>query len=1601
MRTARHGRLGLFVFAWIFALICAACQSAWAVEGSSPRMRIVPGLEEPLVPTGPTSDGDDRALTRAIAAYANPGDAAADFAVRAKPLEAFASRHPSSAWRMAVLSDLALGYYRDGYTLRALSLLEDAWTAGRGVAPDAPARALVDRTLGDLARLHTNLGHAERAEALLREIDDRPVSGRATESVTAAREGVWLMRHDAGNANLCGPIALKSMLRSLHPQSYPPAFINAFKARDYGVSLQELSGLAERAKLPHKLVRRAAGQPVPIPSIVHWKSDHFAAIVGEDGGRLHLQDATVDGGNLWITREALEAESSGYFLVPEQAAEPYRLVALADASIIRGKGGTPNQVPQDTRPDDKKACGGNTSGGNSASMSNSPSMDTQPCKNSCCGAGGMATYAVHTMVVSLNLTDTPVGYTPPKGPDAHTTLTYNQREAFQPAVFTFSNVSPKWTTNWLAYVQDDPRSPGSNVMRYVASGGVNTYSGYSASTGAFTPEPRAAAVLVRTGAASYELRMPSGAVDTYAQPDGATVYPRRLFLTRRADPAGNALTLSYDAQLRLTTVKDATGRNTTFTYGAAATPLLITRITDPFGRSAQLAYDTAGRLVQITDVLGLTSAFTYDSAGLINALTTPYGRSTFAYAGDGNNRWLEATDPLGFTERFEFVHGILTIPFSEPRVPSAPGFNPFNSYINYRNTYHWDRYAFQVARGDYTKARIEHWLHDYATGYTSGTIESTKNPLENRVWYNYPGQPGNIYNGTLDSPYLATRLLGDGTSQYNQFTYNAYGKPLTTIDPVGRKTVFTYAPNNIDLLTVQQQTSTAGTLSTIASFTYNVQHLPLTYTDAAGQTTRYGYNAAGQLATMTNALNQTTTYQYDGFGRLSSIINANGATQSSHTYDTADRIATATDSEGYTLTYSYDAFDRVTQILYPDGTTTQNSYDRLDLASVKDRLGRITRYAHDANRRLTAVADPLGHTTAYGYYANGVISTLTDPKGNVTRWDIDIQSRPVGKRYANGTAETYTYETATSRLKSVKDALNQVKTFGYARDDRTASLTYTNTVNQTANIAFTYDAFFPRVATMVDGIGTTRFQYQPVGAAGALKLAVEDGPYSNDTIAYGYDALGRVASRTVDVAAESFAYDAIGRLTNHSSALGSFNMGYLGATNQRTSQMSSLGTVGTQWAYESNANDRRLRAITNSGAARSFGFSTTSENLITSTTESVGGVPQRSLGYAYDDADRLTGVTTTAGTPASYGYDAASNLTNVNGTAATYNAANQIQSFGGAAYTYDANGNLLNDGIRSYAWDAENRLVGIGYIGYPAKSTGVRYDGMGRRLAIVDTNFGIPTETRYLWCGSSLCQGRTTGDVVTRRYFDEGQVTPQSGAILYYGRDQLGSVRDVLAVQSGAKLGSSDYEAYGSPVTTTGRTTTDFRYARLFYHGASGLYFARYRAYDSNTARWISRDPKREAGGENLYLYTESNPILLIDPLGLRPPTAGENAMASSEFPNYNPTDIEITYDQSGNSAFTHDNHIDFPKSAATCQDFSMCGTAYQEWFVHEVTHTQQQCPILGHIFSLDAFNFGNYLPLDKYRQTPSPDHLDTEEEADWHKWHYACEHGLEPNCKK
>ncbi len=133
-----------------------------------------------------------------------------------------------------------------------------------------------------------------------------------------------------------------------------------------------------------------------------------------------------------------------------------------------------------------------------------------------------------------------------------------------------------------------------------------------------------------------------------------------------------------------------------------------------------------------------------------------------------------------------------------------------------------------------------------------------------------------------------------------------------------------------------------------------------------------------------------------------------------------------------------------------------------------------------------------------------------------------------------------------------------------------------------------------------------------------------------------------------------------------------------------------------------------------------------------------------------------------------------------------------------------------------------------------------------------------------------MCQTRDGSDNVLRRDMAEGELNVNTQQKLIYMPDQLGSVRDVLDGTTGALVDAYDYAPYGSNDRSYGTTApTDYRFAGLLLHPASGLNLGTYRALDGVTGRFINRDPMGFKGGINFYDYTESNPINATDPLGL------------------------------------------------------------------------------------------------------------------------------------
>jgi len=265
---------------------------------------------------------------------------------------------------------------------------------------------------------------------------------------------------------------------------------------------------------------------------------------------------------------------------------------------------------------------------------------------------------------------------------------------------------------------------------------------------------------------SYELLSRDGSKLVFTQSDGSTGTSRKIFLTHVVDPFGNIVSIAYDTNMRIMTISDAIGQTTTLTYSLGGDMYKITKVTDPFGRFATFDYDGNGRLSKITDVIGLASQLTYSGGGdFINSLVTPYGTTYFTGADAGNTRALEILYPDSSRERVEYNQGITNTPMALPASLLPVGMSTKNDFLRYRTTYYWSRAASAIGYGDYTKARIFHWLHTEDLSSTAGALESTKEPLEGRVWYDYAGQSSSIIIGNDNLPTHVGRVLNDGSSQ--------------------------------------------------------------------------------------------------------------------------------------------------------------------------------------------------------------------------------------------------------------------------------------------------------------------------------------------------------------------------------------------------------------------------------------------------------------------------------------------------------------------------------------------------------------------------------------------------------------------------------------------------------------------------------------------------------------------------------------------------------------------------------------------------------------------------------------------------------------------
>ena len=127
------------------------------------------------------------------------------------------------------------------------------------------------------------------------------------------------------------------------------------------------------------------------------------------------------------------------------------------------------------------------------------------------------------------------------------------------------------------------------------------------------------------------------------------------------------------------------------------------------------------------------------------------------------------------------------------------------------------------------------------------------------------------------------------------------------------------------------------------------------------------------------------------------------------------------------------------------------------------------------------------------------------------------------------------------------------------------------------------------------------------------------------------------------------------------------------------------------------------------------------------------------------------------------------------------------------------------------------------------------------------------------------------GDL-TRSYYGNADVVGDDPASddshRYYMTDILGSTRSVYDKDKNL-VASFEYTPFGGSYTESGPNDITIRYTGHDWDDTAQLYYAPYRYYSPDAARWMKRDPLGMIDGPNMYAYVGNNPANYTDPLGL------------------------------------------------------------------------------------------------------------------------------------
>ncbi len=622
-------------------------------------------------------------------------------------------------------------------------------------------------------------------------------------------------------------------------------------------------------------------------------------------------------------------------------------------------------------------------------------------------------------------------------------------------------------------------------------------------------------------------------------------------------------------------------------------------------------------------------------------------------------------------------------------------------------------------------------------------------------------------------------------------------------------------------------------------------------------------------------------------------------------YDEAGRAVAHTDPLKRVTRVDWDGYGQRTQVIDPADGTQRFRYDAIDrLTKLTDANQEATTFRYDSRNRLIEQTGFDGRRQSYRYNAAGELVERIDhgQDGQITtQVTYDVLGRPVERRSSDGSQASYRYD--------ARGLLTQAQAVSPGHAPVQVTYEYDAAGRRTAEVQAHHGRVW-RLAHGLDEIGNRSWTHVPevgslvwqrYGSGHVHGILLDEHPLAS----FERDALHREIQRTQGPASHHFGYGANGLLAAHRWQ----NLDERGRSLERPRPWRA-------WAYDAAG---QLTALDDAWRDKKA--------------------------YRYDALSRLTHVTAASGTEA-FHYDPAGNLLgaapSLDGMQAWKASGDRLLRFAPQTrpdrpvdFTYDGHGNRIArtvplppkpeltaaeqrsqrgtehllrvmevltgtpkyeepteaPDVTQYRYDGSHQLIAIEHA--DGARSEYEYDALGRRVAKHHTQAtGARQTTLFMWDGDWMMQevrsGRSSHEDQAVTYVPhpdhEGPLTRLAdGEAWHYVTDHLGTPQELYDEQREV-VWAADLSAYGRTARRLAHAIDNpIRFPGQYFDVESGLHYNRYRYFDPDVGRYVSKDPIGLLGGYNLYAYVRNSPTMGVDPLGLQQCFAGFNMPGVAE----------------------------------------------------------------------------------------------------------------------